>query len=71
MTSKPPRWDLSNVYPGLDSVELAKDFEWVKSATEALRQHYQEALAPVDASSPPEAINQAVSSMVDRLNGLL
>jgi pepF/M3 family oligoendopeptidase len=71
MSSKPPRWDLSNVYPGLDSAELAKDIEWVKSATEALRQHYQKALAPVDTSSPPEAINQAVSSMVDRLNGLL
>jgi pepF/M3 family oligoendopeptidase len=71
MSSKPPRWDLSNVYPGLDSSELAKDIEWVRSATEALRQHYQDALAPVDASSPPEAINHAVSSMVDRLNSLL
>jgi pepF/M3 family oligoendopeptidase len=70
MTSKPPRWDLSNVYPGLDSAELAKDFEWVRSATEALRQHYQEALVPVDASSPPESINQAVSSMIDKMNVL-
>ena len=71
MTSKPPRWDLSNVYPGLDSAELAKDIEWVKSATEALRMYYHEKLAPVDASSSPEAINQAVSSVVDRLNELM
>jgi pepF/M3 family oligoendopeptidase len=68
MTSKPPRWDLSNVYPGLDSVELAKDIDRVKTATDSLRQHYQVALAPVDASSTPEAINQAVSSMIDKMN---
>jgi pepF/M3 family oligoendopeptidase len=68
MTSKPPRWDLSNVYPGLDSAELAKDIDRVKTATDSLRQHYQVALAPVDASSTPEAINQAVSSMIDKMN---
>ena len=67
----PPRWNLSNVYSGLDSPELTKDIEWVKSATEALRNHYLDSLSKVDTSSNPELINQAISSMVDKFNALL
>jgi len=67
----PPRWDLSNVYTGLDSPALAEDIEWVKSATKALREHYQETLSKVDPGSSPEEINQALSSMVDKLNELI
>ncbi len=67
----PPRWDLSNVYTGLDSPALTKDIEWVKLATAALRKHYQDSLSKVDASSTPEEINQALSSMVEKLNNLI
>jgi pepF/M3 family oligoendopeptidase len=71
MATTPPRWDLSNVYPGLDSPALAKDIEWVQETTESVRQLYQEKLVKVDASSSPEAINEALSMMVDRMNNLL
>jgi predicted AlkP superfamily phosphohydrolase/phosphomutase len=61
MATTPPRWDLSNVYPGLDSPTLAKDINWVKEATEAIRQLYQEKLVKVDATSSPKEINEALS----------
>ena len=71
MTTSPPRWDLSNVYTGLESPELVQDIDWVKTATETLHNHYQEMLIKVDESSPPGAINQAISSMVNQMNVLM
>ncbi|MFN2305136.1 MAG: oligoendopeptidase F, partial [Anaerolineales bacterium] len=68
MTTKPPRWDLSNVYPSLDSPELTKDIEWVKDATQSLVKLYQEELVKIDPSSSKDAINEALSDMVDRMN---
>jgi len=71
MVTTPPRWDLSNVYSGLDSPDLAKDIEWVKTATEDIRLLHQDEMVKVDAGSSLETINQAVSTMVDRMNILL
>ena len=71
MTTTPPRWDLSNVYPGLDSKELANDFEWIKTRTNALLQRYEEEFAQLDPSSPPDEINQGLSLMVDEVNALI
>ena len=71
MTTTPPRWDLSNVYPGLDSQELIGDFEWVKNHAEALLQRYEEEFVQLDTKSPSEKINQALSLMVDEVNALL
>ncbi|HCU57720.1 MAG TPA: oligoendopeptidase F, partial [Anaerolineaceae bacterium] len=71
MTTTPPRWDLSNVYPGLDSQELIGDFEWVKNHAEALLQRYEEEFVQMDTNSPSEKINQALSLMVDEVNALL
>ncbi len=66
-----PRWDLSNVYEGLESPELAQDIAWVKKATEALRTRYEKEWAGIDVTSPPEQINAAISGMVDDINALM
>ncbi len=71
MITTPPRWDLSNVYPGLDSQELIGDFEWVKNHAEALLQRYEEEFVHLDVNSPSEKINQALSLMVDEVNALM
>jgi len=71
MVTTPPRWDLSNVYPGLDSPALAKDIEWVKETTQSIKTLYQEKLSKVDAHSSLETINDAISEMVDRMNALM
>jgi pepF/M3 family oligoendopeptidase len=70
MPKTPPHWDLSNVYPGLDSPELAKDIAWVKDSTAALNQLYQDELKQVTPESSPEEINLAISTMVDQTNAL-
>ena len=70
MATIPPHWDLSNVYSGLDSPELAKDIEWVKAETESLSEVYKEEWAKVTPDSPLEAINEAISMMVDKTNPL-
>ncbi len=70
MVITPPRWDLSNVYPGLDSPRLAEDIAWVKEKTAALRQLYHDRLQGVDPDSPKEDINAALSDVVDQFNAL-
>jgi pepF/M3 family oligoendopeptidase len=70
MVITPPRWDLSNVYPGLDSPRLEKDIDWIKEKTETLRQFYHDRLAGLDEDSELETINQAMSDMVDQINDI-
>lgn len=71
MEAAPPRWDLSNVFPGLDSPELSKDIAWVKEATEELRKFYEEGLVKLDTDSSLEEINQSISKLVDKMNALI
>jgi len=71
MPGTPPRWDLSNVYQGLESPDLQKDIEWVKDETESIKKLYQDELISLDTSSSKERINQAISTMVDKLNSLM
>lgn len=71
MPGTPPRWDLSNVYPGLESPALQKDIEWVKDEAESIKKFYQDELIRLDTSSSKEGINQAISTMVDKLNTLM
>ena len=66
----PPRWDLSNVYTSLDAPELTQDIDWVKLSTQALLKLYHEELSKIDEHSTPEAINQAISIMVEKVNTL-
>lgn len=71
MAITPPHWDLSNVYPGLDSPILLDDIEWVKETTKELETLYQEELAGINPSQSPEVINEALSGMVDQMNALM
>lgn len=71
MPGTPPRWDLSNVYSGLESPALQKDIEWVKDEAESIKKFYQDELIRLDTSSSKEGINQAISTMVDKLNTLM
>jgi len=71
MTTTPPRWDLANVYPGLESPELTLDIDWVRQATASLQEMYQTDLVKVDASSSKKAINEAMSAVVEKMNSLL
>jgi pepF/M3 family oligoendopeptidase len=71
MPKTPPHWDLSNIYPGLDSPELAADIDWVKRATAALKKTYEDELKAVTPEAPAEEINSAVSIVVDQINAIV
>lgn len=71
MPKTPPHWDLSNVYPGLDSPELTADIAWVKDSTAALQKLYENELKAVTPEAPAEEINSAVSTVVDQLNAII
>ena len=68
MVTTPPRWDLKNVYPGLESPELENAIQDIQIKTEALKKFYQEELVPCQPGDPKEKINQTLSQMVDQIN---
>jgi pepF/M3 family oligoendopeptidase len=71
MDVKPPRWDLSNVYSGLESSVLTEDIEGVKQAIVDLKTFYEKELTKITPESSAEAVNHGISEMVDKTNVLL
>jgi len=67
----PPRWDLSNLYLSLDDPALAADIESIQTAIQDATQVFETEFLPLlDPSTSPEALNQALSNYVERLNTL-
>ena len=54
----PPRWDVSNVYPSLDSTEFKADFDLMKTSVDSLFEYLEDhqitknATGPVQTDSP-------------------
>src|SRR5262245_7014605 len=51
-----PEWDLSDLYPGRDSPQLAKDQEALERDAKAFRERYFEKLAGLDGKTLGAAI---------------
>ena len=66
----PPRWDLSNVYPGLQSAEFAADFEKAKAQTADLAAFLTEAEV-LDAKTDPALLTEKVNQLLEKFNDLL
>ena len=67
-TSLPPRWDLSNVYPGLDSEAFKRDFEMLGGLIDELDAFLTENCKELDAGSSPEQIATTLAELVDKFN---
>jgi pepF/M3 family oligoendopeptidase len=67
MTTKPPHWDLTNVYPGLDSPELAAAFQSVSAQTSALDNLLRSVPGP---EADLSALTQAVKALLLQLDQL-
>ncbi|MFZ6026635.1 MAG: M3 family oligoendopeptidase [Chloroflexota bacterium] len=67
MTS-PSRWDLSNVYPSLDSAELEAAITTMQNQLDELERLCTERLQAVDASSPISQVADLLGAIVERLN---
>ncbi len=66
----PPRWDLTNVYPALSSVEFSADFESLKAQLEALDQFVAYKI-PISTDLPDSTkLAELVQEMLKRLNSI-
>jgi pepF/M3 family oligoendopeptidase len=67
-----PRWDLSNVYPSLESPELAQDIEASKHLTAELERYLDAHGISKEAPRPDHsAIKVALDGYLDRANALI
>ncbi len=66
--STPPRWDLSNVYPSLESKEYEADFTLMKSQIDGLEAFFKEKVAKTDASTPVKKLSGLAGEAIDRFN---
>jgi len=72
VTDKLPRWDLTNVYPGLNSSEFEKAFDKADSMITGLERFVEENQISRTTAPPVNAnydqIGEQVAEMIDQLN---
>ena len=69
MTETIPRWDLSNIYTGLDDPKLAADLSTLKDETLSLTKLFEEELLPIEpGKTTAEVLNEKLSRLVDLNN---
>jgi pepF/M3 family oligoendopeptidase len=65
-----PHWDLTNVYPSLDSAEFKNAIEDYKKQVADLGDYFVEVVNKADASKPVETLEPIVGEVVDRMNSI-
>jgi len=65
-----PRWDLSNVYPSLESPEFQAAIASVTRQIEELEQFFSEKLKKANAATPPAELGALLGQSIDRFNAL-
>jgi len=63
-----PRWDLTNVYPSLESNEFKSAVEEFIKQTADLGDYFVEVVSKTDANTPPEQLGPIIGEVVDRFN---
>ncbi len=66
----PPRWDLTNVYPSLESREFEAAIATVKSQIDGLEELFAEKVARLDATATVQELSAVVGEAIERFNGL-
>ncbi len=70
MPKTPPRWDMTNVYPALESAEFKADSERLKGLISDL-ESYMSAQSAANADTPPAELAAALGGALDRFNAML
>src|SRR5829696_656945 len=68
MTISAPRWDLSNVYPSLESNEFKAAVEDYKKQVAALEKFYKNKLSKADSKSKAKDLAPLVGKAIDQIN---
>jgi pepF/M3 family oligoendopeptidase len=67
-TDQPTRWDLSNIFPGLESEEFKKAFADTPFIIDELMNCFATTLAPLSIETNAQMLNQALVVYIDKLN---
>src|SRR5512145_2332178 len=71
MTTTPvPHWDLSNVYPALESKEFEAAIAKLKGQLDELEQYFADKVGQTEAKTPLVDLAATVGGAIDRLNTL-
>ena len=68
MTVSAPRWDLSNVYPSLESKEFKAAVEDYKKHVSALEKFFKNRLSKANAKSKAKELAPLVGKAIDQIN---
>jgi pepF/M3 family oligoendopeptidase len=68
MTTPAPRWDLTNVYPSLESKEYQAAVQEFESQVADLGDYFVEVVNKTDVDSPPDQLGPIVEEVVRRFN---
>jgi oligoendopeptidase F len=66
----PPRWDLSNVYPSLESKEFEAAVAAIKDQIDGLENLVSGKIAGMDAQTPVKKLADGVGTAIDQFNAL-
>ncbi len=70
MTVSAPRWDLSNVYPSLESSEFKAAVEDYKKKVAALEKFFKNKLSKTDAKTKAKELAPLVGKAIDQINDI-
>jgi oligoendopeptidase F len=68
MTIPAPRWDLSNVYPSLESNEFQAALDDYKKQVAELQDYFGEVVTKATAETAPQELASIIGDVVDRFN---
>ncbi len=70
MSVSAPRWDLSNVYPSLDSKEFQAAVEDYKKQVAALEKFFKNKLSKASAKTKASELAPLVGKAIDQINNI-
>ena len=70
MTLSAPRWDMTNVYPSLESKEFQSAFDDLKTQLSDLEDYFVEVVDKADAKKPVKALGAIIGETVEKLNSV-
>jgi pepF/M3 family oligoendopeptidase len=68
MSIPAPRWDLTNVYPSLESAEFKAAIQGFKTQVSDLEDYFEEVVSKTDENTPPDQLGPIVGDIVNRFN---
>ena len=70
MTVSAPRWDLTNVYPSLESKEFKAAVEDYKKQVAALEKFFAQKVSRAGAKTPVKDLAALIGKMIERMNAI-